>query len=108
MPNRPIHIDTDPNRPVKQELDPVLQLNANVSSLAPTTGTGFNGVGNGFTGPQGTWTVNVAPPDTVMDVGPSHIVQAVNSGFAVINKTGTVPFACGTQAPRVDVLPLGP
>lgn len=28
------------------------------------------------------------PPDTIMAVGPSHVVEAVNSGFAVYNKSG--------------------
>ncbi|HEY0430758.1 MAG TPA: hypothetical protein VGC61_03035, partial [Pyrinomonadaceae bacterium] len=29
------------------------------------------------------------PPDTVGDVGPNHYIQAVNSRFKIINKTGT-------------------
>ena len=29
------------------------------------------------------------PPDTVGDVGPNHYVQAVNTSFAIYNKTGT-------------------
>jgi hypothetical protein len=32
---------------------------------------------------------NAIPPDPVGDVGPNHYVQAVNSAFAVYNKTGT-------------------
>lgn len=28
------------------------------------------------------------PPDTIHAVGPSHVIEAVNSGFAVYNKTG--------------------
>lgn len=30
------------------------------------------------------------PPDTVLAVGPSHILEAVNSGFIVYNKSGSV------------------
>jgi Ca2+-binding RTX toxin-like protein len=32
---------------------------------------------------------NRIPPDTVMDVGPNHIVQMVNSSFQVFDKDGT-------------------
>lgn len=71
--------------------DPVAQT-APVAAAAPATSASFDGVGQGFTGPQGTWTVNVAPPDTVSAVGPNHIVEAVNSGFAIFNKSGTVLY----------------
>jgi hypothetical protein len=37
---------------------------------APTASNNFDGVGNGFTGPNGTFTVNSAPPDTNGAVGP--------------------------------------
>jgi hypothetical protein len=51
----------------------------------------FNGVGSGFSGPAGSFTVQSAPPDPAGDVGPNHYVQMVNSAFAVFNKsTGTV------------------
>ena len=53
---------------------------------APTAGSGVDGVGNGFSGPQGTFTVNSAPPDTNGAVGASQYVQIVNSGFAVFDK----------------------
>jgi hypothetical protein len=58
----------------------------------PATSASFDGVGQGFTGPAGTFTVASAPPDTVGDVGPNHYVQMVNSDFAVFNKTGTPIF----------------
>ena len=60
--------------------------------LIPATATNFDGVGNGFSGPQGTFTVNSAPPDTNGDVGPNHYVQIVNTDLAVFSKTGTVLF----------------
>src|SRR5438876_94489 len=74
---------TNPNRN-----DPVAQTQA-VAALAPATTFNFDGVGNGFTGPQGTFSVNSAPPDTNGDVGPNHYVQIVNTDFAVFNKSGT-------------------
>src|ERR1700687_3462042 len=60
--------------------------------LAPVPLLNFNGVGDGFTGPAGTFVVNSAPPDTNGDVGPNHYVQIVNTDFAIFNKTGTPIF----------------
>ncbi|HEV3032734.1 MAG TPA: hypothetical protein VG319_13890, partial [Polyangia bacterium] len=57
-------------------------------AAAPTMGAGFDGIGQGFTGPQGTFAVNSAPPDPNLAVGPNHIVQIVNSAIAVFDKTG--------------------
>ncbi|HEY6908517.1 MAG TPA: hypothetical protein VI356_04050 [Myxococcales bacterium] len=74
-----------------QATDPVLQATA-PAPLAPATSLNFNGVGNGFSGPAGTFTVNAAPPDTNGDVGPNHYVQIVNSDFAIFNKAGTAVF----------------
>jgi hypothetical protein len=54
------------------------------AAAAPTLGSSFDGVGNGFTG----FTVNSAPPDTNGQVGPNHYVQIVNSAFAIFNKSG--------------------
>jgi hypothetical protein len=53
---------------------------------APAASNNFDGVGNGFTGPNGTFTVNSAPPDTNGAVGPQDYVQTVNTDFAVFNK----------------------
>ena len=71
--------------------DPALQ-SAAPALLVPTTSTNFDGVGQGFSGPAGTFTVNSAPPDTNGGVGPNHYVQIVNTDFAVFNKTGTALF----------------
>ena len=65
-------------------------LNPNIqsqvgSAAAPATSNNFDGVGNGFTGPNGTFTVNSAPPDTNGAVGPQDYVQTVNIDFAVFN-----------------------
>ncbi len=58
----------------------------------PSATTNFAGVGNGFSGPQGTFTVNAAPPDTNGAVGPSDYFQIVNTDFAIFNKSGTVLY----------------
>ena len=54
--------------------------------LTPSPSNSFDGIGNGFSGPQGTFTVNSAPPDTNGAVGPQDYVQIVNTDFAVFNK----------------------
>lgn len=53
----------------------------------PVLGTTVLGLGNGFTGPNGTFTVNSAPPDTDGAVGDTQFMQIVNSGIAVFSKT---------------------
>lgn len=65
-----------------------------ISILASTTaGLGRDGVGQGFTGPQGTFTVNAAPPDTNGAVGTTQYVQTVNTALAVFDKsTGAVIY----------------
>jgi hypothetical protein len=69
-------------------------LNPNVQNhigavAAPTASNNFDGVGNGFSGPNGTFTVASAPPDTNGAVGPQDYVQTVNTDFAVFNKDAT-------------------
>jgi hypothetical protein len=63
-----------------------------VSLLAPTILATFDGVGQGLVGPNGTFSVNSAPPDTNGDIGPNHYIQTVNSDFAIFSKTGTVLY----------------
>jgi hypothetical protein len=73
--------------------DPVHQSSfAAQSLLVPATTLNFAGVGNGFTGPSGSFTVQSAPPDTNGDVGPNHYVQTVNTSFAIFNKSGTAVY----------------
>ena len=63
------------------------------AQAATAAGLGFDGVGQGFTGPQGTFTVQSAPPDTTGAVGATQYVQWVNSSFAVFSKsTGAVVY----------------
>ena len=75
--------------------DPVLQPapKARLAPLAaPTAIVNFDGVGQGFTGPSGTFIVNSAPPDTNSAVGPNHVVEIVNTDFAVFDKGGTALY----------------
>jgi hypothetical protein len=54
---------------------------------APQIVASFDGLGAGFTGPHG----NAAggnPSDNSLAVGPNHIVQTVNSKFAIFTKKG--------------------
>ncbi|MDE2308966.1 MAG: hypothetical protein KGJ97_11840, partial [Xanthomonadaceae bacterium] len=68
------------------QADGALQTAAS-GSFAPALGAGFDGVGQGFSGPQGTFTVNSAPPDTNGAVGATQYLQIVNSAFAVFDKS---------------------
>ncbi|MGH8040813.1 MAG: InlB B-repeat-containing protein [Rudaea sp.] len=62
------------------------------STTSPTLNTpgaihNMDGVGNGFTGPQGTFFIQYAPPDTEGAVGWTQFVSLVNTGLAVFDKT---------------------
>src|SRR6266571_8213375 len=59
---------------------------------APATLLNFDGIGNGFSGPQGSFTVSSAPPDPNSAVGPNHIVETVNTDLAVFDKSGTAVY----------------
>jgi hypothetical protein len=54
---------------------------------APEIVASFDGLGEGFKGPQGTATFR-NPSDNSLAVGPDHIVQLVNSRMAVFTKKG--------------------
>src|SRR3979490_89870 len=90
------HNDAKPHRPVPegrrvgQSSDSVSPVS--IAPRIPSTAANFDGVGNGFSGPQGTFTVNSAPPDTNGSLGPNHYFQIVNTDFAIFNKTGTVLY----------------
>lgn len=57
------------------------------TDAAATLVIGFDGLGAGFTGPQGTAVLR-NPSDNSLAVGPNHIVQTVNSRMAVFTKEG--------------------
>ncbi|HLZ60852.1 MAG TPA: hypothetical protein VKR06_28215 [Ktedonosporobacter sp.] len=92
----PVHTAAAPQRPFLRHapvpqgapngLQDHIQNIRNTSPKIPSPATNFDGVGNGFTGPQGTFTVNSAPPDTNGAVGPQDYVQIVNTDFAIFNK----------------------
>lgn len=70
---------------VAQRTAASLQFPALVRNLA--------GLGNGFSGPQGTYTVSAVPSDANLAVGPNHIVQVVNTDVAIWDKaTGTAVY----------------
>jgi hypothetical protein len=71
-------------------LDPVAQRGLVQHPNIPNTQRSFEGVGEGFVGPAGTFNVASAPPDTNGAVGPNHFVQVVNTDLAIFDKTGTV------------------
>ena len=105
LPPGPRRIGTLEAEPVKRipssralpfESDPVVQGARKAGTaaplLAPATTNNFEGIGQGFTGPAGTFVVNSAPPDNNGAVGPNHVVEIVNTDFAVFSKTGTPLF----------------
>jgi hypothetical protein len=55
----------------------------------------FDGLGVGFTGPQGPSAVR-SPSDSSLAIGPDHIVQIVNSRLAVFSKKGARFGTTGT------------
>ena len=68
------------------QTDGAVQSAAARARSAPTVQTGVDGVGKGFAGPNGSFTVQYAPPDTVGAIGATQYVQIVNSGLAVFDK----------------------
>ncbi|HET7064051.1 MAG TPA: hypothetical protein VFI49_07205, partial [Rudaea sp.] len=67
--------------------DGALQSSPGFQAFAPISSGSVLGVGKGFSGPQGSFTVQYAPPDTVGAVGATQYVQVVNTGFAVFSKS---------------------
>jgi hypothetical protein len=103
MPAEPMPTGTEEAEPVRlapgsphgHRADPVIQNSMGVQA-AVALGSGFDGLGQGFTGPQGTFSVRYMPPDTNAAVGTTQIVEIVNAGFAVFSKTGTVLYGPAT------------
>jgi len=55
--------------------------------VSATTGRNFDGVGMGFSGPNGTFTVTGAPSDSNGAIGATQFVEMVNVSFAVFSKS---------------------
>src|SRR5262245_56600519 len=79
-----------PNRGKGKRTDPVVQRRPGTGP-AVTSGN-FDGLGQGFTGPAGPFDGTSVPPDPNAAVGASQIVEVVNTGFAVFDKTGTAVY----------------
>ena len=62
---------------------------------APEIVESFDGLGVGFSGPQGTSNVR-NPSDNSLAVGPDHVVQIVNSRMAIFSKKGRKYDRSGT------------
>src|ERR1700682_5155598 len=79
---------------VANHVDPAIQSSFpnSVVVMAPTITHNWEGVGQGFSGPNGTFSVTGAPPDTNGDVGPNHYVQTVNQSLMIWNKSGTALY----------------
>ena len=70
----------------------VVQSSQSPSSLIPAISLNFDGVGNGFSGPTGIFTVDSAPSDANGAAGLSHFVETVNRDFAIFDKSGVAVF----------------
>jgi hypothetical protein len=89
--NRAIPIYRLPAALKPAEPDPVIQTEVGATA-APVNSSNFDGIGSGFSGPNGAFTVTSAPPDTNGAVGSTQYVQWVNTSFAVFNKTTGAPI----------------
>jgi hypothetical protein len=70
------------------DFDAAAQLKPPLSAMAATTASlAFDGMGQGFSGPSGAFTVQSAPPDTTGAVGATQFVQWVNTSLTVFNKS---------------------
>lgn len=69
--------------------DRVLQLSSPRLVVAPTAFS-FDGLGQGFSGPQGDFDIPNNPSDATADVGSTAIVETVNDSLAVFDRTGSV------------------
>jgi hypothetical protein len=93
-PQTPIDVAmTDATGAVRRIHDPFFPSAADVEQRvqgtrpAATIVESFDGLGAGFTGPQGTTRFN-NPSDNSLAVGPDHIVQIVNSRTAIFTRKG--------------------
>ena len=58
----------------------------------PSTTSNFEGLGDTFVGPSGTFTMTGAPSDSNGAVGPNNYVEIVNTSIGVFNKAGTAIY----------------
>jgi len=79
-------VDAMPQSQSSKVADPVVQ--SSVTRLMPSANASFEGLGSGLPG----FAAGYVPPDPNSAVGPSQIVETVNAGFAVFNKSGGVVY----------------
>lgn len=96
-PERPLRYNPSGERHGRFRPDPVVQGGGGQGAgplVATTGGLNILGLGQNFTGPQGTFSVQVAPPDPTGAAGATQYVQMVNPGsFAIFDKaTGAVVY----------------
>ena len=77
--------------------DPQFKDKALQTSIGPmvgvTLGMSFDGIGEGFVGPNGTYSVDSVPPDSDMAVGTTQVISLDNSAFAVFDKGSAAVLA---------------
>ncbi|AHG92418.1 hypothetical protein J421_4883 (plasmid) [Gemmatirosa kalamazoonensis] len=78
-------------RPVSHDVPPggaAVEQTAEGTRPAATVVASFDGLGVGFTGPQGYMPTLRNPSDNTLAVGPDHVVQIVNTRMAIYTKRG--------------------
>ena len=76
-----------PAEPPRDALGAAVEQTTMGTKPAAALAESFDGLGVGFTGPQGPFTGN-NPSDNSLAVGPDHIMQSVNTRMAVFTKKG--------------------
>jgi hypothetical protein len=95
--------DQEPEEPIPPRVAPPVLSRAGIVIEQRSQGMrpavplleSFDGLGGGFTGPQGTTTFR-NPSDNSLAIGPDHIVQIVNARLAVFSKRGRKYGESGT------------
>jgi hypothetical protein len=72
------------------QTDPVVQTSTG-PLVSGSVGMNVPGVGAGFVGPSGSFSVDAAPPDPNGSVGDTQYVQWVNTSFAIFDKSSGAP-----------------
>ncbi len=80
-----------PDPPPAVSVAPPTKIEQTAQGQRPpaTLAVSFDGLGNGFTGPQGTMTAR-NPSDNSLAVGPGHIAELASGRMAVFDRKGTV------------------
>ncbi len=73
--------------PPLRELAPYDEGLPATAAIGPP-GLSVNGIGQGFAGPSGSYTVSSVPADASGDIGPNHYVQVAGQALAVFNRSG--------------------